>query len=118
MAKFTAEELLDGFKEMTLLELSEFVKLFETTFDVKAAAPVAADGCHALGQAVRHHGGVPGVCVDPRQSPGDALGDVQSTVRADGATGSPVEAGREQLRFLGLVRVRRRGCGGGRDECE
>jgi len=42
MAKFTAEELLDGFKEMTLLELSEFVKLFETTFDVKAAAPVAA----------------------------------------------------------------------------
>ena len=39
--KFTTEELLDAFKEMTLIELSEFVKLFEETFDVKAAAPVA-----------------------------------------------------------------------------
>ena len=35
------EELLEAFKEMTLLELSEFVKAFEDTFDVKAAAPVA-----------------------------------------------------------------------------
>ena len=41
MAKLTTEELLDAFKEMTLIELSEFVKLFEETFDVKAAAPVA-----------------------------------------------------------------------------
>ena len=41
MAKLTTEELLDAFKEMTLIELSEFVKLFEDTFDVKAAAPVA-----------------------------------------------------------------------------
>ncbi|HEY9522320.1 MAG TPA: 50S ribosomal protein L7/L12 [Thermopolyspora sp.] len=41
MAKLSTEELLDSFKEMTLLELSEFVKLFEDTFDVKAAAPVA-----------------------------------------------------------------------------
>jgi len=40
--KLTNEELLDAFKEMTLIELSEFVKLFEETFDVKAAAPVAA----------------------------------------------------------------------------
>jgi len=40
--KLTNEELLDAFKEMTLIELSEFVKLFEDTFDVKAAAPVAA----------------------------------------------------------------------------
>jgi len=39
--KFTNEELLDAFKEMTLIELSEFVKLFEETFDVKAAAPMA-----------------------------------------------------------------------------
>jgi len=39
--KLTNEELLDAFKEMTLIELSEFVKLFEETFDVKAAAPVA-----------------------------------------------------------------------------
>ncbi|MFV0452568.1 MAG: 50S ribosomal protein L7/L12 [Propioniciclava sp.] len=41
MAKLTNDELLDAFKEMTLIELSEFVKLFETTFDVTAAAPVA-----------------------------------------------------------------------------
>jgi large subunit ribosomal protein L7/L12 len=41
MAKLSTDELLDSFKEMTLLELSEFVKQFEDTFDVKAAAPVA-----------------------------------------------------------------------------
>ncbi|MHB1166671.1 MAG: 50S ribosomal protein L7/L12 [Candidatus Nanopelagicales bacterium] len=41
MAKLSTDELLDSFKEMTLLELSDFVKLFEETFDVTAAAPVA-----------------------------------------------------------------------------
>ena len=41
MAKLNTDELLDAFKEMTLLELSEFVKQFEDTFDVTAAAPVA-----------------------------------------------------------------------------
>ena len=41
MAKLSTEQLLDAFKEMTLIELSEFVKQFEDTFDVKAAAPVA-----------------------------------------------------------------------------
>lgn len=41
MAKMTNEELIDVFKEMTLLELSEFVSLFEETFDVSAAAPAA-----------------------------------------------------------------------------
>jgi large subunit ribosomal protein L7/L12 len=41
MAKLSTDELLDAFKEMTLIELSEFVKQFEDTFDVKAAAPVA-----------------------------------------------------------------------------
>ena len=41
MAKLTTEELLDAFKEMTLIELSEFVKAFEDTFEVTAAAPVA-----------------------------------------------------------------------------
>ena len=39
MAKLNTDELLDAFKEMTLLELSEFVKQFEDTFDVTAAAP-------------------------------------------------------------------------------
>ena len=42
MAKLSNTELLDAFKEMTLLELSDFVKQFEETFDVTAAAPVAA----------------------------------------------------------------------------
>ena len=41
MAKMSSAELLEAFKEMTLLELSDFVKQFEETFDVKAAAPVA-----------------------------------------------------------------------------
>ncbi len=41
MAKISTDELLDAFKEMTLLELSDFVKMFEETFDVTAAAPVA-----------------------------------------------------------------------------
>jgi large subunit ribosomal protein L7/L12 len=41
MAKLSSADLLDAFKEMTLLDLSEFVKSFEETFDVKAAAPVA-----------------------------------------------------------------------------
>jgi large subunit ribosomal protein L7/L12 len=42
MAKMSSGDLLEAFKEMTLIELSEFVKQFEETFDVKAAAPVAA----------------------------------------------------------------------------
>ena len=41
MAKLSTEELLDAFKELTLIELSEFVKKFEETFEVTAAAPVA-----------------------------------------------------------------------------
>jgi large subunit ribosomal protein L7/L12 len=41
MAKLSTDDLLDAFKEMTLLELSDFVKKFEETFDVQAAAPVA-----------------------------------------------------------------------------
>ncbi|GAA2865194.1 large subunit ribosomal protein L7/L12 [Streptosporangium becharense] len=49
MAKLSTDELLDAFKEMTLLELSEFVKLFEETFDVKAAAPVAVAAAPAAG---------------------------------------------------------------------
>jgi large subunit ribosomal protein L7/L12 len=41
MAKLSTDDLLDAFKEMTLIELSEFVKKFEDTFEVTAAAPVA-----------------------------------------------------------------------------
>jgi large subunit ribosomal protein L7/L12 len=41
MAKLSTDQLLDAFKEMTLIELSEFLKQFEETFDVTAAAPAA-----------------------------------------------------------------------------
>ena len=51
MAKLSTDELLDAFKEMTLLELSDFVKQFEETFDVKAAAPVATVAAPAGGGA-------------------------------------------------------------------
>jgi large subunit ribosomal protein L7/L12 len=49
MAKLSTDELLDAFKEMTLLELSDFVKQFEETFDVTAAAPVAVAAAPAAG---------------------------------------------------------------------
>ena len=49
MAKLSTEELLDAFKELTLIELSEFVKAFEETFDVTAAAPVAVAGAAPAG---------------------------------------------------------------------
>ena len=52
MAKLSTDELLDAFKEMTLIELSEFIKQFEDVFDVKAAAPVAAAGPVGPGTAV------------------------------------------------------------------
>ena len=51
MAKLSTEEMLDAFKEMTLLELSEFVKEFEETFGVTAAAPVAVAAAPAAGGA-------------------------------------------------------------------
>ena len=51
MAKLSTEELLDQFKDMTLIELSDFVKAFEETFDVKAAAPVAVAAAPAAGAA-------------------------------------------------------------------
>ncbi|SEP86857.1 LSU ribosomal protein L12P [Lentzea xinjiangensis] len=51
MAKLSTEELLDAFKEMTLLELSEFVKQFEETFEVTAAAPVAVAAAPGAGGA-------------------------------------------------------------------
>ncbi|QIK67589.1 50S ribosomal protein L7/L12 [Nocardioides sp. HDW12B] len=51
MAKLSTDELLDAFKEMTLLELSEFVKQFEDTFGVTAAAPAAVAAAPAGGGA-------------------------------------------------------------------
>ncbi|MCK9895896.1 50S ribosomal protein L7/L12 [Frankia sp. AgB32] len=51
MAKLSTDELLDAFKELTLLELSEFVKQFEETFGVTAAAPVAVAAAPVAGGA-------------------------------------------------------------------
>jgi large subunit ribosomal protein L7/L12 len=51
MARLSTDELLDAFKDMTLLELSEFVKKFEETFDVTAAAPIAVAAGPAAGAA-------------------------------------------------------------------
>jgi large subunit ribosomal protein L7/L12 len=49
MAKLTTDQLIEGFKELTLIELSEFVKTFEEVFEVTAAAPVAAAAPAAAG---------------------------------------------------------------------
>ncbi|MET7996508.1 50S ribosomal protein L7/L12 [Amycolatopsis sp. NPDC005232] len=51
MAKLSTAELIDAFKELTLLELSDFVKEFETTFDVTAAAPAAVVAAGPVGAA-------------------------------------------------------------------
>jgi large subunit ribosomal protein L7/L12 len=51
MAKLSTDDLLDAFKDLTLIELSEFVKKFEETFDVTAAAPVAVAAAAGPGAA-------------------------------------------------------------------
>ena len=63
MAKLSTEELLDAFKEMTLIELSEFVKKFEDVFEVTAAAPVAVAAVAAAGAA----GGDAGAAVEEQE---------------------------------------------------
>ena len=57
MAKIAADDLLEAFKEMTLIELSDFVKQFEETFGVTAAAPVAVAAAPAAGGASAAGGG-------------------------------------------------------------
>ncbi len=52
MAKLTTDELIEAFKELSLIELSEFVKKFEEVFEVTAAAPVAVAAAPAAGAAV------------------------------------------------------------------
>jgi large subunit ribosomal protein L7/L12 len=52
MAKLTADQLIDAFKELTLIELSDFIKKFEEVFEVSAAAPVAAAAVAAPVEAV------------------------------------------------------------------
>ena len=57
MAKMSTDELLDAFKDMTLIELSEFVKQFEDTFGVTAAAPVAVAAAPGAGGGAGAAGG-------------------------------------------------------------
>ena len=54
MAKLSTDQLIDGFKELSLIELTDFVKKFEEVFEVTAAAPVAATCCGSSGSC---HGG-------------------------------------------------------------
>lgn len=66
MAKLSKDELIEAFKEMTLIELSEFVKEFEEVFDVEAAAPVAVAAAGAAG-------GAPGAAEAEEQSEFDVV---------------------------------------------
>ena len=60
MAKLTTEELIAAFKELTLVELNDFVKAFEEEFDVTAAAPVAAVAAVAVVPAAPNRRAAPG----------------------------------------------------------
>ncbi len=78
MAKLSTDELLDAFKEMTLIELSEFVKQFEETFGVTAAAPVAVAAAPAAGGAAA--GGSDDAAQDEFDVILEAAGDKKSNV--------------------------------------
>jgi large subunit ribosomal protein L7/L12 len=86
MAKLSTDELLDAFKEMTLIELSEFVKQFEDTFGVTAAAPVAVAAAPAAGGAAGGEAADAGVDQDEfdviLESAGDKKINVIKEVRA------------------------------------
>ena len=115
MAKLSTDELLDAFKEMTLIELSEFVKQFEETFDVTAAAPVAVAAAPAAG------GGAAAAdeAADPDQfdvileAAGDKKINVIKEVRAD-RPGPQGGQGRRRERPQGDPRGCQQGEGRGR----
>ena len=78
MAKISSTDLLEAFKEMTLIELSEFVKQFEETFGVTAAAPVAVAAAPAAGGAAG--GGEEAAAQDEFDVILDAAGDKKINV--------------------------------------
>src|SRR3954469_3343804 len=80
MAKLSTDELLDAFKEMTLLELSEFVKQFEDTFGVTAAAPVAVAAAPAAGGGAAAAGAEPAAEQDEFDVVLEAAGDKKINV--------------------------------------
>jgi large subunit ribosomal protein L7/L12 len=81
MAKLSTEELLEQFKGLTLIELSEFVKAFEETFEVTAAAPVAVAGPAAAGGAAAEEEEVKDSFDVVLESVGDKKIQVIKTVR-------------------------------------
>ena len=89
MAKLSTGDLLDAFKEMTLIELSEFVKQFEDTFDVKAAAPVA------VGVAAAGGGAAPAEAVEEQD-------EFDVVLESDGGKKSQVIKVVRELTGLGL----------------
>ena len=101
MAKLSTDELLDAFKEMTLVELSEFVKQFEDTFEVTAAAPVAVAAAGAPAA-----GGDAGAAAE--QDEFDVvLEEAGDKTAKDFLSGSGLEEGwRPQLEELALERAR------------
>ncbi len=80
MAKLSTDELLDAFKEMTLIELSEFVKQFEETFGVTAAAPVAVAAAPGAGGAAAAGGGDEAAAQDEFDVILEAAGDKKINV--------------------------------------
>ena len=80
MAKLSTDELLDAFKEMTLIELSEFVKQFEETFGVTAAAPVAVAAAPGAGGAAAAGGGEEAAAQDEFDVILEAAGDKKINV--------------------------------------
>jgi hypothetical protein len=108
MAKLSNEELIESFKELTLIELSEFVKLFEETFDVKAAAPAAVAAPGRAGRRRRGPRGAGRVRRHPRvrrrqEDPGH-----QGRARADLA-GSEGGQGPRRRRAEGAAREGQQG---------
>ena len=88
MAKLSTDELLDAFKDMTLIELSEFVKKFEETFEVTAAAPVAVAAAGGAGR--------------PRRRGRGGEGRVRRHPRGRGRQEDPGHQGGPHLTSLGL----------------
>ena len=92
MAKMSTDELLDVFKEMTLIELSEFVKAFEDTFEVTAAAPVAVAAAAPAaggGGGVSTGLGLPGAALPAPFPRGDLLTGTTSP-RSPHQSSSPI----------------------------
>ena len=119
MAKISSDDLLEAFKEMTLIELSEFVKQFEETFDVKAAAPVAA--------AVAAPGGAGGAAAEEPEekdefdvvleAAGDKKIQVIKEVRTLTSLGSQGGQGPRRRRAQAAARAREQGGGGQGQGC-